>query len=166
VEAFVEAVGEGAAKSQHAPVPEEHAKAGSPYRKALGENLKKSAGHVTEVLNRSFPNIKPATQGLVGLTQKKPLDDEQKKAVKSLGKQALMLSIAAIPGGLAAHLTAGVSASVISYGIKKMRAAKARGDNPKSIVHHFVESIGEGLEHAFYSGHLGGGHEGGGGGHH
>ena len=169
VEAFVEAVGEGATKSEHAPVPEEHAKAGSNYRKALGAHLKANANHVTEVLNRSFPNIKPASEGLIGLTQKKPLNEEQKKAVKSLGKQALMLSIAALPGGLAAHLTAGVSASVISYGIKKVRAAKAQGNNPKSVVHHFVESIGEGLEHAFYSGHLGGGHEGGsggGGGHH
>lgn len=163
VEAFVDAVAEGTAKADHAPVPDEHAAPGSKYRKALAAHFKSTSHHVTEVLNRSFPHIKPAGAALKNIVNKKPLDKEQKQALQSLGKQALMMSIATLPGGLAVHLTAGISASVVSYAVKKFRAPAGESAE-KSLVGHFVEAIGEGLEHATISGHLfghEGGHEGG-----
>lgn len=170
-ESFVEAVGEGVEKADHAPIPDEHAKPSSEYRSALSKNFKKASGHLAEVLTRSFPNIKPATAGLRGLTQGKKPSHEQMHALKHLGKHALMLSIATLPGGLAAHLTAGVAASAVDYGIKKMRQNKAdkaeqehKHEEPeRSLVGHFMDAIGEGIEHAAVSGHIWGHHGGHGG---
>lgn len=166
VQTFVEAVGEGVEKADHAPVPAEHAQPGSSYRKALASKFKSSAKHITEVLQRSYPHIKPATHGLVALAKGDKPTHEEKHALQHMGKHALMLGIAALPGGLAAHLTAGVSASAVQYAYKKIKAAKNQNESPKSLVGHFVEAIGEGIEHAFVNGHLGGHGGGHGGGHH
>jgi hypothetical protein len=96
------------------------------------------------VLDKSFQHIKPATQGLVALSKGEPLTEEHKKAVKGLGKIALGLSIAALPGGLAAHLAAGVGVAAVNHAYKSI---KHRHIDPQHILHSFVESIGEGLEH-------------------
>jgi hypothetical protein len=165
VQSFVEAVGEGVEKAEHAPVPAEHAKEGSSYRKAIASKFKSSAKHVTEVLQRSYPHIKPATHGLVALAKGEKPTHEQKHAIQHMGKHAMMLGIAALPGGLAAHLTAGVATSAVTFAYKKIQQAKNQNESPKSLIGHFVEAIGEGLEHAFVNNHLGG-HEGGHGDHH
>jgi hypothetical protein len=164
VEAFIESIGEGAAKAPVAPIPEEHAKTGSEYRAAIAKQFKEGSKHVAEVLNRSFPHMKPAINGLNALVHGQSMDEHQKKAVKSLGKHALMISISTLPGGLAAHITAGIGASAVNYAIKRVKAAKAKDKekhpHPGSIVVHFIEAIGEGLEHAAVMGHLGGHHGG------
>lgn len=156
VETFVGAVGEGVEKAEHAPVPAEHAKPESSYRTALAKSFKQSAGHVKEVLMRSYPHIKPATQALTALAHGDKPTHEQKHALQHMGKHALMLGIAALPGGLVAHLTAGVATSAATYAYKKVQAAKNQNEAPKSLVSHFVDAVGEGLEHAFVNGHIGG----------
>lgn len=160
IETFVEAVGEGVQKAEHTPVPAEHAKPESAYRSALSKHFKEASKHVKEVLMRSYPHLKPATNALRDLAKGEKPKPEEKHALQHMGKHALMLGIAALPGGLAAHLTAGIATSAASYAYKKMKAAKNQNETTKSLVSHFVDSIGEGLEHAFISGHLGGHHEG------
>lgn len=115
----------------------------SETKQSIASHIKKSAGHVVEILNRSFKDIKPATSGLKALAQGQPLDPEHKKALKGLGKVALATSVAALPGGLVVHLGAGVGATALVHAFKKMR-----GYHGGHVVHHFVESIGEGLEDA------------------
>jgi hypothetical protein len=144
VEVFVDTLADGVEHAEEAPVPKEHAESGSHYRGAIAKHVKASAGHIVKVLDKSFKHIKPATQGLVALSHGKPLTEEHKKAVKGIGKIALGLSIAALPGGLAAHLAAGVGATALAHAYK---AIKDRKLDPQHIVHSFVESIGEGLEH-------------------
>lgn len=144
VEVFVNSIAEGVAHAKTAGVPAEHASPKSAYRTALAKHFKKNVSHVVEVVNRSFKDIKPAMQGLSQLAHRQPLDDAHKQAVKNLGKVALGVSIAALPGGLAAHLAAGVGASAITYAIKRIQ----KGEHHGSILHHFVEAIGEGLEDA------------------
>lgn len=170
VEVFVDAIADGTEQAKPAPIPNEHVAQGSNYRKALAKHFKDSSDHVTQVLKKSFPNIKPASEGLMALATGGDITPEQKKSVKALGKQALGLSIAALPGGLPVHLTAGLSLAAINYGQKKIKAYRAEKEknkaagvkHPKSLLHHFVESVGEGLEHALVTGHLLGHHEGGG----
>jgi len=163
VETFVESVADGVEKSEHAPVPEEHAQPGSKYRSAIAKHLKSSVNHITQVLEKSYPHIKPATKGLTALAKGEKVGHEEKHAMQHMGKHALMLGIAALPGGLAVHLTAGVGINAVNYGIKKFKQMKNQNESPKSLVHHFVEAITEGVEHAFINNHLGGHHEGGGG---
>lgn len=165
VETFVDAVADGIENAPEAPIPAEHAKPKSSYRTALGKHVKSAAAHTTQVLNKSFKQIKPATEGLHALATKKPLQPEQKQALKSMGKFALGTVIATLPGGLVGHLAAGAGAAAVTHAYKKVRAGEGTGN----LVHRFVESIGEGLEHALlhhatgHEGHEGGGHEGGGG---
>jgi hypothetical protein len=173
VEVFVDALADGAEQAKAAPIPNEHAKQGSSYRQALAKHFKSSSDHVSQVLMKSFPNIKPATQGLASLAKGKEVTPEQRKSIKALGKQGLSLSIAALPGGLPVHLTAGLALAAVNYGTKKMKQYKEQHkdghakEHAHGLVHHFIESIGEGLEHALITGHLLGHHEGGehGGGH-
>lgn len=157
VEVFVDTLADGVEHAEEAPVPKEHAESGSHYRSAIAKHVKASAGHIVKVLDQSFKHIKPATQGLVALSHGRPLTDEHKKAVKGIGKVALGLSIAALPGGLAAHLAAGVGASALTHAYKAIRSHKI---DPQHVVHSFIEAIGEGLEHGLLE-HVGG--EGGGG---
>jgi hypothetical protein len=70
----------------------------------------------------------------------------------------LGLSIATLPGGLAAHLAAGVGVAALTHAYK---AIKNKSIDPEHMLHSFIESIGEGLEHGLLE-HVGG--EGGGGG--
>jgi hypothetical protein len=65
--------------------------------------------------------------------------------MKGLGKVTLGLSIAALPGGLAAHLAAGVGSVAVGHAFKAMREGKFKDGH---LIHHFVEAIGEGLEDA------------------
>lgn len=144
VEVFVDAIADGLEKAEEAPVPAEHQKPKSSYRSAIGQHIKKSAAHIVEVLDKSFKDIKPATEGLAMLVQRKPLDAKHKQAVKNLGKIALATSIATLPGGLAAHLAAGVGAAALMHAYRKMREGEGTGN----MLHRFVDSIGEGLEDA------------------
>ncbi len=145
VETFVESVADGIENAEAAPVPAEHAAPKSHYRTAIAKHLKKNAIHVVAVLDRSFKDIKPATQGLVALAHGKPLDEHHKKAVKNLGKVALGVSIASLPGGLAAHIAAGVGTAALNYAYRHLKKELKPGE---TMLHHFVEAIGEGLEDA------------------
>lgn len=158
VEVFVEALADGVEQAKEAPIPEEHAAPKSSYRSAIGRHIKSKASHIAKVLDKSFHHIKPATQGLVALSSGKKLSDEQKKAMKGLGKITLGLSIAALPGGLAAHLAAGVGSVALGHAFKAMREGKFKDGH---IIHHFVEAVGEGLEDALLEKSAGGegGHE-------
>lgn len=157
IEVFVDAVADGVEHAEAAPIPKEHQEPKSSFRSALGTHIKKSAKHVASILDRSFKDIKPATQGLASLAKKQPLEPEQKKALKHMGKMALGTSIALLPGGLAAHLAAGAGAAALTHAYKKMREGEGTGH----LVHRFVEAIGEGLEDAILEHAAGeeGGHE-------
>lgn len=157
IETFVDAVADGVEQAKEAPVPKEHAKAGSPYRTAIGKHLKATAKHVVAVLDKSFHHIKPATQGLVALSEGKPLTEEHKKAMKGLGKIALGLTISSLPGGLAAHLAAGAGVVALKHAYKSIQKHPI---DPQHVLHSFVESIGEGLEHGLLEA-VGGEHGGG-----
>jgi hypothetical protein len=157
VEVFVEALADGVEQAKEAPVPKEHAAPKSSYRSAIGRHIRSKAHHITQVLDKSFQHIKPATQGLVALSEGQKLSDEQKTAMKSLGKITLGLSIAALPGGLAAHLAAGVGSVAITHAFKLIQSGKFKDGH---IIHHFVESIGEGLEDALLEHTAGGEGEG------
>lgn len=155
---FVEAVADGIENAETAPVPAEHAAPKSHYRAAIAKHIKASAGHIVQVIDKSFKDIKPATQGLAAFAQRKPMTEQQTKALKHLGKFALGTAIATLPGGIAAHLAAGAGAAALTHAYKAMRAGEHHG----SLVHRFVESIGEGLEDALIeSGEGGEGHHGG-----
>ena len=159
IEVFVDAIADGVDQAKEAPVPKEHAAPKSHYRTAIAKHLKASTKHIVEVIDKSFQHIKPATQGLVALSEGQKLTDEHKKALKGLGKIALGLSIATLPGGLAAHLAAGVGISAVNQAYK---AISKKHIDPKHILHSFVEAIGEGLEDSMLEHAAGGegGHEG------
>jgi hypothetical protein len=159
LETFVEAVADGVEHAEVAKVPKEHAQPKSSYRSAIGQHIKKSASHIVSVIDRSFKDIKPASQGLAAFVQRKPMTDEQQHAMKNLGKFALATSIATLPGGLAAHLAAGAGAAALTHAYKVIRSHEGHG----SLVHRLVEAIGEGLEDAIIE--EGGGGEGHHGGH-
>jgi hypothetical protein len=148
IETFVDGVAEGL---EHA---EEEAKEKSIQAfKSVGSHIKKSAGHIVDVLHKSFQHIKPATEGLVALSKGQPLNREHKEAMKGLGRIALATSIAALPGGLAVHLGAGIGATALVHAFGKMKQyvhdEHENGHHGHhGILHHFVESIGEGLEDA------------------
>lgn len=160
VEVFVEAVADGVENADAAPVPAEHAAPKSHYRTAIAKHLKKNVDHITAILDRSFKDIKPATQGLMALAKGQPLDESHKKAVKHLGKVALGVSIASLPGGLAAHIAAGVGTAALNYAYRHLKHELKPGE---TMIHHFVASIGEGLEDALIEGGEGGEHGHGGG---
>jgi hypothetical protein len=159
VQTFVEAVGEGVEKAEVAPVPKEHAEPGSHFRSAIGKHIKKSVKHIVAVIDQSFKDVKPATQGLVAFAKGESMSPVQTKALKHLGKFALGTAIATLPGGLAAHLAAGAGTAALTHAYKVMRSGEHHG----SIVHRFVEAIGEGLEDAIIESGEGneghGGHE-------
>ncbi len=156
VQSFVEAVADGIDQAKEAPVPKEHQADGSHYRAAISKYLKKGTAHVVQVLDKSFQHIKPATQGLAALTSGKKMSDEQRTAVKSLGKIALGLSIASLPGGLAAHIAVGLGTTALKHAYTSIHRHNI---DPVHVLHSFVESIGEGLEHGLLH-HVGeGGHE-------
>jgi len=156
VEVFVEALADGVEHAKEAPVPKEHAAPKSGYRSAIAKHIKSKASHIAQVLDKSFQHIKPATQGLVALSEGEKLSDEQKKAMKSLGKITLGLTIAALPGGLAAHLAAGVGSVAVAHAFKVIREGGLKDGH---VIHRFVESVGEGLEDALLE-HAHGGEEG------
>ncbi|MGD0511403.1 MAG: hypothetical protein ABSA33_06210, partial [Candidatus Micrarchaeaceae archaeon] len=144
VETFVDTLADGVEHAEEAPVPAEHAKAGSGYRGAIAKHVKASASHIVSVLDKSFKHIKPATQGLVALSAGEPLTHEHKKAMRGIGKIALGLSIATLPGGLAAHLAAGVGVTALNHAFKAIKGKKL---DKEHVLGSFIESIGEGLEH-------------------
>jgi hypothetical protein len=156
VEVFVDSVAEGI---EHADVPvdetaltEEPTAKGTPPKGAIARHVKSKAKHIAKVLDRSFPSIKPATNGLVALSRGQALDAEQKKAIKGLGKVALGMSIAALPGGLAVHIVAGAGSVALTSALNSIRKRKVPEGK---ILVHFVESIGQGLEDALVSKALG-----------
>jgi hypothetical protein len=156
VETFVDAVADGVEKAEAAPIPQEHQKPKSSYRSAIAKHVRNASAHTVEVLNKSFKDIKPATAGLASLATGKPIDKNQKQAVKNLGKVALATSIATLPGGLAAHLAAGLGAAALTHAYRAIR----NSGNGGNILHRFVDSIGEGLEDAILEHAAGEGHGG------
>jgi len=157
VEVFVDALADGVEHAKEAPVPRSHAEPKSDYRSAISKYVKAGAKHIVQVIDESFQHVKPAVQGLVALSEGKPLDEEHKKAVKGLAKIALGLTIATLPGGIAAHIAAGVGVAAVSHAYKAIQGNRI---DPEHMLHSFVEAIGEGLEHGLLE-HVGG--EGGGG---
>jgi len=133
IDTFVDGVAEGLEKAEVKKDDKEETSI-----KSIGNHIKKSTNHIVDVLNKSFQHIKPATEGL---------DDEHKAAMKGLGKIALATSVATLPGGLAVHITASIGGAALIHAFKKMKAFKSQG-HEHGILHHFVESIGEGLEDA------------------
>jgi hypothetical protein len=147
LEVFVDSVAEGVERAEVPkvqPIP----------KGAIARHIKSKAHHIARVLDRSFPHVKHATTGLVALSKKQPLDEKQKKAIKSLGKVALGMSIAALPGGFAAHLLAGAGSIALTSALNSIRKKKVPEGK---ILVHFVESIGQGLEDALVSKALGDG---------
>lgn len=145
LEVFVDSVSDGL---EHAPNSQQP----KIQKGAIARHIKSRARHIANVLDKSFPHVKPATTGLVSLSTGKPLDEEQKKAVKKLGKVALGMSIAALPGGFAAHLVAGAGSAALMSALNAVRKKKVP---EKQILVHFVESIGQGLEDELISRALG-----------
>jgi hypothetical protein len=144
LEVFVDSVAEGIEK---ADVPDEEVST-PPKKGAIAQHIKSKASHIAKVLDRSFPRVKQATTGLVALSEGTELSAEQKKAIKGLGKMALGMSIAALPGGFAAHLVAGAGSLALTSALNAIRKRKVPEG---SVLRHFVESIGQGLEDAVVS---------------
>jgi hypothetical protein len=150
IETFVDGIAEGLEQAEH-----KAAEKTFDAFKSVGSHIKKSANHIVDILNKSFHHIKPASEGLKNLATGKKLEPEQKKAMQGLGKIALATSIASLPGGLAVHLGAGIGATALTHAFKKMKEYRAEmhehgggGHGHHGILHHFVESLGEGLEDA------------------
>jgi len=141
LELFVNGVADGIEHAEEVSVPREHAVPKSEYRSALAKHFKNATNHIVQVIDKSFEHVKPAVQGLNQLRKGEPLNELHKKSIKGLGKIALGIAIGTLPGGLAAHLAAGVGVTAINHAIKKMRNAK--GDH---LLHKFVEAISEGIE--------------------
>lgn len=112
--------------------------------KSISNFFKKSAHHITQVVEHSFKEVKPALNGLNSIRKGEKPTDEQKKAIKGLGKIVLSTAIAAMPGGIAVHVTTGIGATAVAYAVQKIRSSPVEG----SLIHHFIESVGESLEDA------------------
>lgn len=140
LDSFIESVADGIENSE----PYKNPKVNRNTKQKIVNALKGSKHHVLIVLDKTFPDIKPATKGLAILAHGGKLDKEHKKAVVNLGRAALGIAIITLPGGIAAHMTANLGTAAISYAIKTIGNSR----ESKSLVSHFVDALNEGIERA------------------